>query len=186
MARILVREWDLPVDEVQQTFPPDPALFDTNPLGQVPALILPDGRALYPTLIVLEHLWHMAGEPPEAYVPDRNRQRLLTVLQACDALVAARYLHWTGLRPAAPNMIGYDLADRHLARLDRVLDWLDADCPEPGIALEPVAIAALLLWSDARDGPPWRHRARLAGLTDRLAARRSFRDTAPQPWPPGA
>jgi glutathione S-transferase len=186
MARVLVREWDLPVEEEEQTFPPDPALFDNNPLGQVPALILPDGRTLFPTLIVLEHLWRMAGEPADAYVPDRDRQRLLTILQACDALVAALYQNWTGLRPVADNLIGYDPAERNLARLARVLDWLESDCPEPGIALNSVAIAALLLWCDARGGPAWRNRVRLADLADGLSVRPAFRATAPQPWPPGA
>jgi hypothetical protein len=48
-----------------------------------------------------------------------------------------------------------------------------------------VAVACLLLWSDARGGPAWWEHDGLAALVDGLAARESFRETKPQPWRPG-
>ncbi|CAN7730305.1 glutathione S-transferase [Variovorax sp. LjRoot290] len=40
---------------------PDLALLPYNPLGQLPTLVLDDGTALYDSLVIIEHLIHMAG-----------------------------------------------------------------------------------------------------------------------------
>lgn len=184
MARVLVREWALPVEERELPFPPPNALFDDTPLGQVPVLRIGE-EALFPTLIVLERLWEMAGRPP-AYDPDRDRQRLLVTLQMGDALVAALYMGWSGLCPVAANHVGFDLRDRHLERVTRGLAWL-----EPGVgAQEPVhlpdlALACLLLWSEARGGPAPPFGPRIDALLAALSQRPSFEATRPQPWRPG-
>ena len=123
MARVLIREWGLRVEEVEYQFPPSQELFEINPLGTVPVLLV-DGEATFPTLLVLERLWKLAGRPDAAYGPRRDRQVLLTVLQACDALVSARYQRWAGLGPVGTNHVGYDPAERHLARVGATLAWL--------------------------------------------------------------
>ena len=178
MCRILVLEWDLDIELVELSFPPEPWLFEKNPLGQVPVLVRGDGNSLFPTLIILEELWARAGSRSESY-DSRDRQRLLTTLQAGDAFVAARYQDWTGLGPVRENIIGYDLAERNLERFSSVLDWLELSEPAPGITLQNVALVCILLWSDARGGPNWRHRKKLASLVDSLAARESFLKTQP-------
>ena len=144
----------------------------------MPALVREDGTSLFPTLIILEELWARAGSRSECYDP-RDRQRLLTTLQAGDAFVAARYQDWTGLGPVRENIIGYDLAKRNLERFSSVLDWLELSEPAPGITLQNVALACILLWSDARGGPNWRYRKKLASLVDSLATRESFLKTQP-------
>lgn len=183
MARVLVREWQLEIEETELPFPPPASLFDLNPLGQVPVLLLGDER-LFPTLIVLERLWAMAGAPAAAYAPEKERQTLLTVLQAGDALVAAFYQRWAGLGPVGPNHAGHEPAERNLARVAAVLDWLAAGSGDlrDGVTLTGVALACLVLWADARDGLDWRRHARLQDVVDALAARESFRQTIPQPW----
>jgi glutathione S-transferase len=78
MARVLVREWSLPVEERELPCPLPHEFFAENPLGQVPVLNV--GReTLFPTLIILERLWELAGRPA-AYDPPRDRQRLLVTL----------------------------------------------------------------------------------------------------------
>ena len=114
MARVLAREWRLDVTETEVPFPPPDGLFAATPLGQVPVL-LADGVATFPTFEVLMRLWAMAGRPAGAYRPESERELLLTVLAAGDAVVAARYQRWAGLRNEAPNHIGYDPAERNLA-----------------------------------------------------------------------
>ena len=183
MARVLVREWGLPVETEELGFPPPDELFDLNPLGQVPVLRLSDGRCLAPTLIVLEHLALSAGHAKHI-----DRQQLLTILQAGDAMVSAKYQDWSGLGPVRPNAVGYDPGERNMARFHRVLDWaetgLAAGAIPTGIVPSGVALACLLLWLDARGGPDWRSRRRLDALVSSLERRPSFRDTAPQPWAP--
>jgi glutathione S-transferase len=186
MARVLCREWALAVEDVEHRFPPPLDLFDLNPLGQVPVLRV-EAEAVFPTFLVLERLWEMAARPSEAYNPDRDRQLLLTILLAGDALVAALYQRWSGLGTVGPNYIGYDPAGRHLDRFDHVLGWAEARLTSPpdAITVPAVALACLLLWSDARGGPAWRHHAGLADRVDILSRRKSFATTRPQEWRPG-
>ena len=184
MARVLVHEWKLDVETIEIAFPPTDDLFDLNPLGQVPVLRLRDGQTLFPTLIVLEHLWQSAGSPIASYDPVAQRQLLLTILQAGDALVAAMYQNWTGLGPVRENTIGYDPAERHSHRFGRVLNWLENHEIEMelGFTLANVALSCILLWSDSRDGPDWRAHTQLASIVDELAALPAFQSTQPQVW----
>ena len=62
MARVSIREWALAVEEVEVAFPPPPEIFAVNPLGQVPVLTV-GGEAVFPTFLILERLWSMAGRP---------------------------------------------------------------------------------------------------------------------------
>lgn len=186
MARAPIREWALPVAEVEQEFPPAPDLFLWSPLGQVPALSV-DGRRFFPTLPVLERLWSLAAEPGAAYRPAEERQTLLTALQAGDALVAGLYQGWAGLRRVAEDQVGLDPAARNPERAGVVFDWLDgmaeAGALRPGVTLPGVAAACVALWSGARGGPDL-SRPALAPIIAGLAGRASFRATAPQAWAP--
>ncbi|MGI9395680.1 MAG: glutathione S-transferase family protein [Boseongicola sp.] len=183
MARVLVFELGLDVEATELSFPPPRDLFELNPLGQVPTLVLPDGKSLFPTLIILEYLWRSAGSPNLAYDPDAERQLLLTVLQAGDALVAAKYQYWTGLGPEKENTIGYDPAERHLLRFSSFLNWLETQNEDlnQGLTLVNVALACILLWAEARGGPDWRENTKIQGVVDDLAQRTSFTETEPQP-----
>ncbi|MBF9029593.1 glutathione S-transferase [Rhodobacterales bacterium HKCCE3408] len=181
MCRVLVHEWDLPVEPVEHAFPPGPEMYAINPLGQVPALILGD-RTVFPTFLVLETLWDMAGRP-DAYRPDDDRQPLLTVLQMGDAYTAACYQRWSGLGPVGHNAVGYDPAARNLERVAATLDWLETGTAiREGLSMTGVALACLCLWADAREGLDWRSRAKLRAVVDALSGRDSFRATAPMAW----
>ena len=185
MARVLVREWRLPIAETEAPFPPPDWVFELNPLGQVPALALGEER-VFPSFIILERLWALAGAPASAYRPEGERQVLLTTLQAGDALVAALYQRWAGLAPSRENHMGYDPAERNLARFDSVLGWIASGGRlREGLTLPGVAVACLLLSSDARGGPAWWEHDGLEALVEGLAARESFRQTQPPPWRPG-
>jgi glutathione S-transferase len=185
MARVFVREWSLPVTEVEQPFPPSQDVFDHNPLGQVPFLSTGEDT-VFPTFLILERLWDMAGRPAAAYDPERDRQLLLTILQAGDALVAALYQGWAGLERVGRDHIGYDPAERHLARFERTLDWAEPRLVSgvEAVTLPAVSIACLLLWSDARGGPSWRRHRTLASCVAALDGRPSFAETRPQVWRP--
>lgn len=184
IARVLVDEWRLPVAEEIVPFGKPGAVTALNPLGQVPVLVV-DGRPCFPTLVVVERLWHLAGAPASAYAPERERQPLAAVLAAGDALVGALYQRWAGLTPDGPNNLGFDPAARNFERVQAVLDWLADGRLRDGVTVVGVAAACFLLWSDARGGPAWWGRPRLDTLVAGLAERDSFRRTAPKPWRPG-
>jgi glutathione S-transferase len=189
MGRVLLREWSLPVAEVELAFPLPQDWFEQNPLGQVPVLTLA-GERIFPTFLVLERLWELAGRPPAAYAPATDRQILLTTLQAGDALAAAAYIKWTGLGPVGPNHIGFDLAPRNYERTYATLAWLAGLRREGKLrddfTLCGVALAALVLWADAREGLDWRRHPELAQLVAELEGRPSFQGTKPRAWKPGA
>ena len=186
MASVLVREWALPVTEVElPSFPPPDAFFAENPLGQVPVLAV-GGERLFPTLIVLERLWRMAGSPEDAYRPEAERQLLATLLGAGDALVGATYQRWAGLGPVGRNHLGYDPGARNLERFVSTLGWAEeGERIRGGVTLPGVAVACLLAWSDARGGPTRRPHPRIEAIAGSLSRRESFRQTQPQPWRPG-
>jgi glutathione S-transferase len=188
MARVLLREWSLPVAEVEHGFPLPADWFEQNPLGQVPVLAL-GGEQIFPTFLILERLWELAGRPAAAYAPATDRQILLTTLQAGDALATAAYIKWTGLESVRPNHIGFDLAPRNYERCYATLAWLAelrrVGKLRDGITLCGVALAALVLWADAREGLDWRRHPELAQLVDALEARPSFQGTKPRAWKPG-
>ena len=142
----------------------------------------------FPTFLVLERLWQMAGSPESAYRQQTERQLLLTTLHAGDALAAAFYQGWSGLGPTRENHIGYDPAVRNLERVRRVLTWLDARAERGilrnGMTIPGVALSAIVLWADARGGLEWQHHSNLAELVSLLESRLSFASTRPQPWSP--
>jgi glutathione S-transferase len=181
MCRVLVSEWSLPVQTIELAFPSTDELRALNPLGQVPVLLRDDGTSLFPTVLIMEELWRMAGSPETAY-RNGDRQTLLTVLLATDAYAAACYQKWSGLRPVARNALGFDLGQRQRDRVVAVLDWVERGGVRPGVTLPGVALACLCLWADAREGLDWRRRPRLAAVIDGLAARDSFARTQPRKW----
>ncbi len=188
MARVAIREWALPVEEVEVGFPPPAEISALNPLGQVPVLTV-DGEAVFPTLIILERLWSMAARSSDVYDPARDRQLLMTILSAGDALVAATYQRWAGLGPVGANSVGYDPAERNLGRVRSTLDWLE---PNPrmsafgaDVAPPAIAVACLLLWIEARGGLGWPTPPGLAALARALDERESFRLTRPPASRPG-
>ncbi len=181
MCRVAAIELNLPIEMIECEFPPGPEMFDINPLGQVPALILKD-RTVFPTFLVMEELWTMADRPA-LYIPGRDRQVLLTILQMADAHVAACYQEWCGLRPVAENAIGYDPGERNLERVAATLDWLNDTRPiPPGVSFTGIAVACICLWADARNGLDWRSHAQIKPVVQSLSERESFRLTVPNEW----
>lgn len=196
IIRVLLRELAFPCAEVEVAdFPPPPDYFAINPLGQVPALVTDDG-VKFPTRIIIDHLLALPGPKPARAVLDVRRapncwqddQTLAVLLAMGDALAALKYQAWAGLRPAAENLLGYDPADRHAERVRRALDWLEARALPAGflpggLSVQDIALAAILLWIEARGGFAWRGRPKLEAIVRRCDERASFLATRPQPWP---
>ncbi|MCV2867861.1 glutathione S-transferase family protein [Defluviimonas sp. WL0002] len=193
MIRVVARELALDMTEVEiSEFPPSPAFFGLNPLGQAPVLVR-DGTALFPTEIALMALGEAAGPSAPTGLRDvlpglSERQLLAVVLSLGDQIAALRYRNWAGLAASGPNRLGFDLDERAGARISATLDWLEARIGpngfrDDGIGFADVALACLLLWTESRGPIPWRGRKGIEIMVERMAARPSFASTAPRDWP---
>lgn len=195
MARVLIREYQLPCDEVMhEEFPPPPDYFQVNPLGQVPAL--EDGnRTYFPTRLVLKRLAAKAsgaaaprpGVVQQLFRPefDDHDDQLLTVLLAMgDMMVSVQYQKWAGLSAAAGNKLGYEPLQRNQDRVYRALDWAESQVTASGFwpdatSIQDVILACLILWTESRGPIAWRGRPKLEAMVKRLETRPSFIATAP-------
>ncbi|API57717.1 MULTISPECIES: glutathione S-transferase family protein [Rhizobium] len=81
VRKVLVSAHELGLSDRLETIPtrvapskPDPALLLYNPLGQLPTLVLDDGSVLYDSLVIIEHLDHMAGG--SKLIPSSPEQRI--------------------------------------------------------------------------------------------------------------
>lgn len=159
-----------------------------NPLGQVPILLLDDGRTYYGSGVIVEFLDTVQSEPrmiptdPQARVAVRQIEALADGI--CDAVVL------TVLEESRkPELQSADWVSRQaekisagvagLAELLGDKDWLVGD----GLTLADVAADCTLGYIDIRlpdDG--WRQRhPNLAAYSDRLEARPAFAETQPKP-----
>lgn len=196
IVRVIVRELDLDCDEVAIAgFPPAPAYFDINPLGQVPALETEDG-VRFPTRIIIGYLLSLPARSDGALARSVRRsekywqdERTLDVLLAMgDALAAMKYQGWAGLAPVGKNLIGFDPASRHLERALVTLDWLESLAAPAGflpgvLSVQDIALSCFILWTEARGLIAWRGRPNLEAVVANCASRPSFIETTPQPWP---
>jgi len=90
--------------------------------------------------------------------------------------------------PGGTNLIGYDPAERHMNRVQRTLDWLEARATPTGflpdvLSVQDIALACFVIWTEARGSITWRGRSSLEAIIATCTKRPSFAATTPQPWP---
>ena len=109
-------------------------------------------------------------QPDDCWQDD---QTLAVLLAMGDALGAINNQDWAGLGPARKNLIGYDPAERNTERVQWSLDWLEsraspAGFMPPALSVQDIALACIILWTEARGGFPWRGRPNLEALVASL------------------
>ena len=192
ILRVLIVEHALPVTLHEITTFPPPDLMALNPMGHVPVLVR-DGIARFPTGIAITALLQgiansasvatAIARPAQALDDD---QTLAVIFAMGDALVAHHYLDWAGFGPVSRNRLGFAPPERNMLRVTTTLDWLEArigaDGFQPGIiAVQDIALACLLLWTESRGPIAWRGRPRIEALVAKLQSRPSFSATEPRP-----
>jgi glutathione S-transferase len=194
IVRVLAREHAVACTEIEIVeFPPPEGFLDLNPLGQVPVLV-DHGRAYFPTRVVIDVLLSCVRDPggmvataavrPAHRVEDE--QLLAVILGMGDALVAHNYNRWAGVGPIERNQLGFDPTERHMVRVYRTLDWLEARMDAGGflpglISVQDIALSCFILYSESRRPIEWRGRPNIAALIEKLEARPSFAATVPRP-----
>ena len=126
LCRILIDEWNLPVQLVEVPFPLPDDFFEINPMGQVPVLET-IGEKIFPTSQIVEQLWAMTEATIEPNLdPLADRQLLATILGMGNFMVSANQHAWAGLQQVGENQLGFVPAERNQLRVEKCLDWIEA------------------------------------------------------------
>lgn len=160
----------------------NPALIAANPLGQIPALELADGRVIYDSRVICDYLNEICGG---TIVPATGpaRWRALTEQALGDGMLAAALLarYETAARPAGRQWPAW-----LEGQLDKAVTGLNAIEREAAslaerVEIGTITIACALGYLDLRFPEfGWRGRfPRIAEWEARFAARESLRTTAP-------
>lgn len=161
---------------------PNALVMQSNPLGKLPTLILDDGRPLYDSRVISEHLDTLHGgaklfpADPAARLEALRRQALGDGIM--DLLVL-----WLleRIKPAEQQQAG--LIDACRLKLKTCCDALEkeaADLAAAPLGIGHIAIATALAYIDFRfNDEAWRTgRPRLAAWAETVHARPSFAATA--------
>jgi glutathione S-transferase len=164
----------------------DTRVPEYNPLGKVPVLITDDGATIFDSRVIVEYL--DSASPVARLIPDDIRQRIQVrrweaLADGCtDATIALA----AEKRRDPAQQLASSIA-RQQGKVERALaamaDELGARnwCCGETYSLSDIAVACCLGYLDLRlPDFNWRKaHSNLHKLTDRLALRPSFRDTAP-------
>ncbi|MCG2594764.1 glutathione S-transferase N-terminal domain-containing protein [Ramlibacter sp. XY19] len=168
----------------------DTTIMHSNPLGKVPCLVMEGGEALFDSRVIVEYLDTLS--PVGKLIPAVGRERAeVKTWEALadgvlDALVLARLeANWSGRKKG----------ERSEAWIERQLDKTHASlkamsqglgekpfCAGIYLSLADIAVGCALGYLDFRFGHiDWRGSyPNLAKLYEKLSARPSFTETAPQ------
>ena len=186
-VRIVLAEKRIDYDFVIE-IPSDPGtrVPDFNPLGKIPVLVLDDETTLFDSRVIVEYLDN--ASPVGRLIPDDTRHRIQVrrweaLADGCtDALVAIVYEK----RRPADNQSAEWIA-RQQGKVDRALKAISEElgtrtwCSGDLYNLSDIAVGCALGFVDLRMPElNWRKLyPNLEKLSDKLAQRASFKDTAP-------
>lgn len=198
IVRASLIEFGVAHEAVALDYYPPVGVERLSPALQVPVLEIGETR-MFGSALIREwvHATHgrevALGLSPELTRAGRHwaDAQILTAIETLtDALVVYFHARWAGLDQVGRNRLGGDMIGREMERAVSLLDWLEAEAETPagfregGVSAPDLALAAALLWTEAREPIAWAEgRPHLAGIVDAVGERESFRLTAPTPWP---
>ncbi len=195
IIRATLLEFGVEHDAIELPGYPPGGVEEISPALQVPVLETEPGNRLFGSELIRSYVHEThgrAGDLAPALSRPEARWHDLQVLTAIQSLTAGlvTYFHfnWANYSVPPENPLGSDPVARELVRADALLDWLEEQAgPEgfrpDGFSAQDMALAAVILWTEARDPVDWRGRPRLERIVERADARDSFQRTAPRPWP---
>lgn len=133
----------------------DESLRATNPLSQVPTLILDDGEILFDSAVICDHL-DAVGVATLIPARGKDRRRALTLQALADGMgSAAIAVVRERMRPADDQRP--ELIERQLKAIVAGLDLLEAEgLTADRWAIAEIAVAVQLAYFDARQVLDWR------------------------------
>jgi glutathione S-transferase len=190
-VRIVMAEKKLDYQFVLEDVWTQDTIVASNPLGKVPCLIMEGGEAVFDSRVIVEYVDNLS--PVGKLIPNNGRERAeVRTWEALadgvmDAAILARLEQtWAGRKDSerSPAWI-----DRQMGKVDAALAAMTKGlgdkpyCAGIHLTLADIAVGCALGYLDFRFPQiDWRRRhLALARLSDKLAQRQSFIDTAPPP-----
>lgn len=186
-VRIVLAEKKIDYEfQIESPWSADNTIAQSNPLGQIPVLILDDETPLYDSRVIVEHL--DTGTPNNKLMPASGRERILVKRWEAlgDALCEASVIAFLeGKRKAGEKSEGWIARQRK--RIVTTLAAVNADlgeqpwCTGNAFSLADIAIGTALDHVTFRHpNLDWRSdNPNLVRLHDKLMQRQSFIDTVP-------
>jgi glutathione S-transferase len=152
--------------------PNDPVRRD-NPLGKIPALVLPDGACVYDSRVILEWLDIEAGGGRILPADPAARIRTVTLQALADGIMDAAILQVYEARWRDPSRHEPKWLEHQAGKVSRALAHLEAAPPAlDAIRAGEIALACALGYLDLRFAGAWRaDHPRLVAWLDAFAAK---------------
>jgi glutathione S-transferase len=188
-ARIVLAEKKIDYKLVlENTWAPDTAIHDFNPLGKVPCLVMEDGEAVFDSRVICEYVDTLS--PVGKLIPPSGRERVeVRCWEALgDGLIEAAVLIRVEDTQRTPEQRSEPWVARQRRKIDRALDAMaqglsgNAWCAGNRYTLADIALGCALGYLEFRMPEiGWREQyPNLARHYDKLLQRPSFADTRPQ------
>lgn len=176
--------------ELEDVWASESSITEANPLGKVPCLVMEGGEAVFDSRVIVEYLDTLS--PVGKLIPPIGRERIevRTWEALADGLLDAGILarleaKWDGRTPEQRSQAWID---RQLAKVHATLRAMSEGlserpwCAGGHFTLADIAVGCALGWVEFRFAQiEWRQSyPSLARLSDKLALRQSFIDTAPR------
>ena len=174
---------------IEDVWAADTRMAESNPLGQVPCLVMEGGEAVFDSRVIVEYL--DALSPVGKLIPPSGRERAEVKTWealadgALDACVLARLeATWAGRKEGERSQAWID---RQMGKVDAALRAMSTGlgdknfCSGVHLSLSDISVGCALAYLDLRFAHiDWRSRhPNLARLQERLMQRQSFIDTEP-------
>lgn len=156
-----------------------------NPLGKIPVLVLADHSTLFDSRVIVEYL--DAASPVNRLIPDDTRPRIQVrrweaLADGCNDVAVAL----VNERKRPSSKVTKEVADRQQGKIARALRAMSEElgdktwCTGDFFNLSDIAVGCALGYIDLRlPEITWRDLyPNLAQLSEKLAQRQSFKDTA--------
>jgi glutathione S-transferase len=163
---------------------PNASLYEKNPLGKIPALILEDGDVLYDSRVIIEYLDSIAAEN-SIFAPGAARYKDLALNALADGMMEASLLQIYEIRKRPEEDRSQDWLDFQAQKVARSLKALEANTPplKESITVGHITLACALGYLDFRFNGDWRtNHPNLVSWLDQFAEKvPGFDKTRPPP-----
>ena len=188
-VRVVMSEKKLDYEFVlEDVWSADTTIFQSNPLGKVPYLVLDGDEVLYDSRVIVEYLDNLT--PVHRLIPASGRPRAdVKVWEAlADGMTdAAGLIRMESMRPESQRNDAW--VAKQQSKIDAALAAMSARlgdqpfCVDGKYSLADIAVGCALGYLSWRfPHIDWRTSyPNLAALTDKLSARASFAETGPPP-----